>query len=347
MVKAAQRTRLTGLGAGVAAGLLWGLAFLLPELLHGWSAVTVTAGRYLVYAVLALVVIAVSGPALRAVARRHWRPAMRFAITGNVGYYLLLVLGVQAVGAPVTGIIIGSIPVTLAVLGNVVARTYRWSRLIAPVALVAVGLLIVNVLEMGGTSSTADSSLGVKVFGVLSAFGAVALWTWYGIDNARFLERHPDVPDAGWSTVIGLGTGAVALVLLPLAAMTGQLGGTGESHGAVGALLVTSLILGIAVSWGGTALWNVASGRLPPTAAGMLINVETMSGFAYVYTARREWPPVGQLVGFACILAGVVVVMRLKTLDVGVPDGTGTPATGGGVAGGHDVQPSTQSGAQP
>jgi drug/metabolite transporter (DMT)-like permease len=313
VVTAARRTRLTGLGAGVGAGLLWGLAFLLPELLHGWSAVTVTAGRYLVYALLALVVVAVSGPALRALARRHWRPAVQFAITGNVGYYLLLVLAVQAVGAPVTGIIIGSIPVTLAVVGNIVARTYPWRRLIAPVALVAVGLAIVNVLEMGGSSPQAGASLGSKAFGVLCAFGAVALWTWYGIANARFLERHPDVPDAGWSTVVGLATGAVALLALPLAAVTRQLGGSGTGAGDVRALLITSLILGVAVSWGGTALWNAASGRLPPTAAGMLINVETMSGFAYVYAARGQWPPVGQLLGFACILAGVAVVMRLQT----------------------------------
>lgn len=312
-VVSARRTRLIGLGAGVIAGLLWGLAFLLPELLHGWSAVTVTAGRYLTYGVLALAVVAVSGPALRTLARRHWRTALQFAITGNVGYYFLLVLGVQAVGAPVTGIIIGAIPVTLAVVGNVVARTYPWRWLIAPVALVAVGLTIVNVLEMGGSTPEADASVGVKAFGVLSAFGAVALWTWYGIANARFLERHPEVPDAGWSTVVGLGTGAVALVVLPLAAVTGQLGGNGDGDADVRALLITSLILGVVVSWGGTALWNVASGRLPPTAAGMLINVETMSGFAYVYAARGQWPPLGQLIGFACILTGVAVVMRLRT----------------------------------
>ena len=45
--------RLTaGLLAGTGAGLVWGLAFLVPVLLPGWSAVAVTAGRYLAYGML-------------------------------------------------------------------------------------------------------------------------------------------------------------------------------------------------------------------------------------------------------------------------------------------------------
>ncbi|GIE30773.1 multidrug DMT transporter permease [Actinoplanes italicus] len=310
--RVARRTWAGGLTAGIGAGLLWGLAFLLPELLHGWSAVTVTAGRYLVYGLLALTMLALSGPALRGHARRHWRPALQFAITGNVGYYLLLVLAVQAVGAPVTGIIIGCIPVTLAVAGNVLDRVYPWRRLVVPIALVLSGLLLVNVLEMSGASPAANTPVAVKAFGVLSALGAVLLWTWYGIANARFLDRNPDVPHGGWSTIVGLGTGLVALAALPVAAVAGQLGDGAGNRGDLGELLLTSVILGVAVSWAGTALWNLASARLPSTAAGMLINVETMSGFAYVYAARAEWPPAGQLAGFAAVLAGVALVLRLR-----------------------------------
>jgi drug/metabolite transporter (DMT)-like permease len=60
--------------------------------------------------------------------------------------------------------------------------------------------------------------------------------------------------------------------------------------------------------------WNLASARLSTTAAGMLINVETVAGFGYVYAARGQWPPVGQLIGFALILTGVLLVVRLPAL---------------------------------
>jgi drug/metabolite transporter (DMT)-like permease len=303
-----------GTGAGMLAGLVWGLAFLLPVLLTGWGAVAITVGRYLAYGALSLILVVLGGATPRATARRHWRPALTFALTGNVCYYLLLVLGIALVGAPVTDIIIGSIPVTIALVGNVVSATYPWRRLLLPVALVLVGLLIVNVLELGGAAPTQQTPVVAKVAGVLAAFGAVALWTWYGIANARFLSSHPDVPSAGWSTVVGLGTGAVTLLVVPLAAVTGQLAPTDPEAG-IAPFLIASLVLGVLVSWVATVLWNLASARLSTTAAGMLINIETVAGFGYVYAARGQWPPIGQVIGFALVLVGVLLVVRLPEAE--------------------------------
>jgi drug/metabolite transporter (DMT)-like permease len=59
-----------------------------------------------------------------------------------------------------------------------------------------------------------------------------------------------------------------------------------------------------------TWLWNAASARLSPTVAGMLVNVETLSGYAYIYLARGVWPPLAQVLGFALILCGVALVVR-------------------------------------
>src|SRR5260370_20899409 len=69
-------SRLTvGLLAGTGAGLVWGLAFLVPVLLPGWSAVAVTAGRYLAYGILSLALLAYEGRAAWRLARQHWRAA--------------------------------------------------------------------------------------------------------------------------------------------------------------------------------------------------------------------------------------------------------------------------------
>ena len=40
--------------------------------------------------------------------------------------------------------------------------------------------------------------------------------------------------------------------------------------------------------------------------------VETVAGYAYVYAARAQWPPPGQLPGFALIVIGVLIVVRLR-----------------------------------
>jgi drug/metabolite transporter (DMT)-like permease len=309
-----KRASLLGYIGGTAAGLIWGLAFLLPVLLEGWGAVTVTTGRYLAYGAISLVLLLIGGRELRRITREHWGAAALFAVTGNVGYYLLLVLGIELAGAPITNIIIGCIPVSMALVGNWRRRSYPWRRLLLPVGLVAVGMLIVNVLELTGAESAGSGSPATKILGLLAAVAAVVLWTWYGISNATFLERHPEVSAGTWSTVIGLATGAITLAALPLAAMTGQLDRP-DGDSSVLALVLASLILGILVSWGATVLWNVASARLTSTTAGMLINIETVAGFAYIYAALTDWPPIGQLLGFALILAGVVLVVRLPTSD--------------------------------
>ncbi len=283
-----------GVTAATTAGLIWGLAFLVPVVLDAWNPVIVTGGRYLAYGVVAGVLFLMAGRDLRRIVRRHWRPALLYAITGNVGYYLLLVVGIHTIGAPVTDMVIGCIPVALAVVGNVVLP----------------GLTIVNALELAGTHAYSHAPTGHKLAGLAAASGAVALWTWYGIANTRFLTEHRSVSPAAWSTIVGVATGILTLAALPLAWATGQVVVPSvDGSGAVVALILGTAILGVVVSWGGTSLWNAASRRLPPTIAGLLINVETLAGYAYVYAARQQWPPTGQLAGFALILLGVALVL--------------------------------------
>lgn len=297
-------------GAGIAAGLIWGLAFLVPVLVAEWGPVTVTAGRYLAYGALSIGLVVLGGPALRRVVRRHWRPALTFAVTGNVGYYLLLVCSIELVGAPVASVVIGCIPVAMAVAGNLLTPRYAWRRLALPVGLVIVGMTVVNGLELAGAAPTHGASTGVKAVGVLAAFAAVALWTSYALANAAFLGRHPELSSTDWSTVVGVGTGVVTVVLLPAAMFAGRLDGPGGERELL-VLLAASAVLGLAVSWGATALWNLASARLSPTAAGMLINMETLAGFTYVHLALGGRPPLGQLLGFGLVLVGVLVIVRL------------------------------------
>src|SRR5260370_4623463 len=279
-------------------------------MLDEWNPVIVTAGRYLAYGVVTGVIFLMAGRDLRRIARRHWRPALCYAITGNVGYYLLLVVGIHTIGAPVTDLVIGCIPVALAVVGNIVLPAYSWRRLVLPIALVLVGLTIVNALELAGTHTYSHAPTGHKLAGLAAASGAVALWTWYGIANTRFLTEHRSVSPAAWSTIVGCAPGILTLASLPLAWATGQLVVPSvDGSSAVVTLILGTAVLGVVVSWGGTSLWNTASRRLPPTIAGLLINVETLARYAYVYAARQQWPPIGQLAGFALILLGVVLVL--------------------------------------
>jgi drug/metabolite transporter (DMT)-like permease len=307
-----------GIAAGISGSLIWGSAFAVPVLLGGWNPVIVTLGRYLVYGLLSVVLLILGGRDLRRVLREHWRAALAFAVTGNVGYYLLLVIGIKAAGAPLADMVIGAIPVVVAVAGNVLTPAadpaggrVPWRRLALPLVVITAGLTVVSVLELAGVHAYLAVSPAEKAAGLLAAAGAVVLWTWYALANARFLGR-PDAPSpAGWSTAVGVATGAVALAGLPAAALAGQLVAPSGVHTGPAGLIAGVAFLGVVVSWFGTLQWNLASSRLSPALAGLLVNLETVSGFGYVYAIRQQWPPPGQLAGLILVMAGVTLTLTL------------------------------------
>ncbi len=313
---ASDRSRASAVGAaaGISASLVWGSSFLVPVLLGGWNPVIVTLGRYLVYGLLSAILFALGGSGPRRMLREHWRTALAFALAGNAAYYLLLVIGIRAAGAPLTDMVIGAIPVVLAVTGNVLApagATVPWRRLTLPLTLVTAGLALVSALEIAGIHAYVATSPAEKALGLMAACAAVAMWTWYALANARFLARQRAVSPAGWSTAVGVATGAVALAALPAAALTGQLATPSVAHAGPAKLAAGVVFLGIVVTWVGTWLWNMASSRLSAAVAGLLVNLETVSGFGYVYAARLHWPAAGQLAGLALVMAGVTLTLTL------------------------------------
>jgi drug/metabolite transporter (DMT)-like permease len=232
---------------------------------------------------------------------------LAFAVAGNAGYYLLLVVGIRAAGAPLTDMVIGVIPVAVTVAGNVLVPAFGWRRLAMPLILVTTGIVLVSVLEISGVRAYSHGPAGEKAAGLIAACAAVVLWTWYALANARFLAGPHDITAAAWSTVVGVATAAVALAGLSAAAVTGQLAALGTVHSGTGKLIAGVIFLGVVVSWAGTWLWNLASSRLSPAVSGLLVNLETVTGFGYVYAARHQWPPAGQLAGLILVITGVAL----------------------------------------
>src|SRR5204863_1472883 len=92
-----------------------------------------------------------------------------------------------------------------------------------------------------------------KAAGLLAAAGAVVLWTWYALANARFLARRDTISPVGWSTAVGVATGAVALAGLPAASLAGQLAAPHGAHPGPVALIAGVACLGVVGSWPGLA----------------------------------------------------------------------------------------------
>jgi drug/metabolite transporter (DMT)-like permease len=146
------------------------------------------------------------------------------------------------------------------------------------------------------------------------------------MSNATFLRQHPEVGGSAWSAIVGVFTGVLAMALVPIALLLGPTAGGSDINAPdIAALVAVGAVLGVVVSWGGTWLWNEASSRISTTLAGLLIVVETISGYTYSYVLKQRLPPVIEVLGFALVVAGVVVVARLPVRSLMKEPG-GNPA---------------------
>lgn len=308
----------------LAAGLMWGLVFVAPLLLPDYPAALLTVGRYLAFGLIALPLALVDRASLRELTRADWLEAAKLSAIGNFLYYLCLAAAIQRAGGPLPTVIIGTLPVVIAISSNLRdhARDGRlpWARLAPSLGLIALGIACVNQVELAALAGQAGAAdLRRYGEGALLAVVALACWTWYPIRNADWLREHADRSPRAWATAQGLVT--LPMSLLALAALL--------ALQALGVPLLAAdfalplgprpweylglmLAVGLFASWAGTLCWNEASQRLPTSLVGQLIVFETLAALAYAFLLRGRPPEVMTLAGIVLLVAGVVWALRIR-----------------------------------
>ncbi|CAI0805544.1 Inner membrane protein ytfF [Serratia quinivorans] len=308
----------------LAAGLMWGLIFVGPLLIPDYPAALQSTGRYLAFGLIALPLAWLDRQRLKKLHRNDWLEALKLTAIGNLLYYLCLASAIQRTGAPISTMIIGTLPVVISVTANLFYSRHdgrlSWRKLTPALVLIACGLALVNVAELRGNTAPIDvwrytSGLGLALL-------AVACWTWFPLRNARWLRNNPSQRPATWATAQGLVTLPLALVGYLL--VCGQLALTQPTFalpfGPRPEVFVPLMIaIGMLCSWIGALCWNEASQRLPTVLVGPLIVFEILAGLAYTFMLRQAWPPLLTLGGINCLIIGVIYAMRIKPQPVVVP----------------------------
>jgi drug/metabolite transporter (DMT)-like permease len=305
----------------LAAGLMWGLVFVAPSLLPQYPAALLSCARYVAFGLIALPLAWLDWRALRAFDRSDWLAALKLSLVGNLLYYLFLAAAIQRAGGPLPTMIIGTLPVVIAVCANLRdgKRDGRlpWTQLWPSLALIAAGIACVNHAELAQlrAQAGASSDIGRYAWGAVLALAAVACWTWYPLKNADWLRAHPDRSPRAWATAQGLATLAPALLgFLAFWLWTAASGSAFPMPwGPQPALFIGLMFsIGLFASWLGTLCWNEASQRLPTSLAGQLIVFETLAALAYAFMLRAQWPGPLTLLGIALLIAGVSWALRVK-----------------------------------
>jgi drug/metabolite transporter (DMT)-like permease len=317
---------LTGTLFALAAGLMWGLVFVAPLLLPQYPAVLLSCARYLAFGLIALPLAWLDRRRIAQLTRSDWVEALKLSAIGNLLYYLCLAAAIQRAGGPVPTMIIGTLPVLIAVVSNRrdAQRDGRlsWPRMLPSLLLIAAGIACVNQTELSLLMQDPSHDLKRYAIGAVLALGALLCWTWYPIRNADWLRHHADRSPNTWATAQGLAT-------LPLAALgfaafwlystwAGDRGFVMPLGPTPLRFVALMLAIGLLASWLGTLCWNEASQRLPTSLVGQLIVFETLSALAYAFVLRGQAPAPLTALGIALLVAGVVWALRVRPQPVGV-----------------------------
>lgn len=316
----------TGTLFALAAGLLWGLVFVAPLLLPQYPAALLSCARYLAFGVIALPLALLDRPRMRSLTRADWLEALKLSAVGNLLYYFCLAAAIQRAGGPLPTMIIGTLPVVIAVTSNlrrsavIRARDGRlpWRRLAPSLILIAVGIALVNHSEWrtqgdGGDPWRFAAGAGLAVL-------AVACWTWYPIRNADWLRTHAGRSARAWATAQGVATLPLATVGMGLYWAWNHVTGSAFEMPLgpdPARFLGLMLAIGLLASWVGTLCWNEASQRLPPALAGQLIAFETLAALTYAFLLRGQAPSAPTAAGIALLVAGVLWALRVRPARLG------------------------------
>lgn len=232
------------------AGSLWALAFIAPGLVAPFGPTDLTFARYAVFGLS-------SGVVLMALCRDQWLPTLRkhwlvilwLALSGNTIYYRCLSEALLRSGPLLPTMIIGTLPVVMALLGGVRNGTFSLRRFVLPAGLILGGIL--SQILPATLAEASEPVVAPSPAGLVLALVALASWAFYGLRNAEFLGHEEQTNIVAWTALSGIAT---LVTLVPVAALPPG-GHPGLWHGSIGGagpLLLWGTALGLLSSWAAT-----------------------------------------------------------------------------------------------
>ncbi len=296
---------LKGILAGLGAGALWGLVFVVPRMTPGLTSVDLTAGRFLSYGAMSALLMTFNWRSHKWPTVRQALSALGMSLLGATAYYVLIVLAIQSAGSEVPTLIIGTIPLWVMLLGKPAALT--WKSLLPGLVLTAGGLALMIDAVSPAPRVVHDAGVGNFWWGVMLAVAAMLCWTAFALLNAAWLKRHPEVSATEWTNWLGIATGAGALALWLIAGSNPDRLLALDNIGFVAMICAAT---GIGSAWLASILWNIASQNLSVSLCGQLIVSETLFALLYSFAWDRVWPGALQLLAAVLFTLGILASIR-------------------------------------
>lgn len=305
-----------GILFAAAAGACWGLMFIAPLILDAFTPLEIALGRFLVYGLIALTLLMprlLSKPSSLLLPQPG--PLIWLALTGSLGFYILLSAAVQTLGVAATSLIIGLVPLVMTLLGRREATALPLQPLLLPLAAILLGILLINLEVLTDRPGQEGLSLTQLLWGLFFAVAALLSWSSFAVQNARFLKQNPAMSSNDWSLWMGVAAGGLALVCLPWVILDGQIRTTSPFNRTLQqddwlVFIGVSLMIGVIGSVIGNLFWNAASRRLPVTLTGQVFIFEPLFALAYGFAYAKSLPQALEALAILLLVGGVLLGIR-------------------------------------
>lgn len=297
---------LQGIAYALGACLVWGMIFVIPQFLDGFTSIEITFGCYLFYGFISLLFFFIDK---KQYTLSIWIKALYFSFISAIVYYTCVVLALRYAPPSICALTLGTTPIAIAFYGNWKKKECRFRSLLFPAFLIILGLVIINVPKIQEGNFPSQYFLGLA----LCSVGLMA-WCWYVVENSRFLKDNSHIASTDWATLIGVATLfwvlLGSLVILLFFHHCFDFTKYFDSSYNLFSYFVGTAILGLGCTWLAGFLWNRASLKLPISLLGQLAVFETIFGLVYVYTVDQRLPTYNEGIGISLFLSAVAYGIR-------------------------------------
>ncbi len=303
MVNQKKKSLTLGILAGASTGIFWGVPFLAPQVLVGYSSIDIAFGRFFFFGLMSLFFF-----------RRGWslferfdfREKMKVLILSAIGFWFyssVLFWSIQKTDGLISSLILGLLPVTIPLfsLGRKPGSLGFYFGLF--LILAGLSVLVFYPLVNG------ESASGQREWpGVVGLFSCLAMWTAFAIHNSRFLQERPWISRRDFSSLMGI----LSLVCLVPVFFFSGFGAELGHRSDLGIFVMISAVLGLGSSWLANWLWNISSTRCPSGISGTLLVFETVFGLLYTFLYQKRPPHPFEGVAVSLSLSGVIFAVRAQ-----------------------------------
>jgi len=276
----------------ILIAIIWALNFSVIKVsLQEIDSLSFNALRYILAAGLLAYTARARGYSLK-VDREDFWPLVGIALVGNVLYQLFFIIGVDYTYSANAAVILGTIPVWVALLSHLFTdeKLTRYKSIGIGLAFTGIVLIV--------TGSKAGISIASKTFlGDVIILCAAISWGVYTILAKRFLKKYPSTQFTGVMSIIGM----IFLLIIGLPNLT-QVNWTGISLKGWGGIFYSGLLsIGLAY-----LIWHNSVSKIGAVRTAAYQNLVPVLGLVFGVVLLQEALTLQQYSGSALVIVGII-----------------------------------------